>query len=188
MFYGNTCVLRFNDVFANRCFSSKALHAYRDSLDHVRASREDGVMRKLILILLLGCSACSTQAQDPVRTPPSGASAEARPAGGGETLARIRALVGDASCTHSGQCRTLPIGAMACGGPEDYLPYSESRTDEKALRALGEKHKAERLAENKASGLMSICRYLPDPGAVCTSGRCQLGASSPSQPSAPVAR
>lgn len=148
-------------------------------------------MRKLFLILLLGCSACTTQAQDPGRkgasagTPAAGAAA----AQGGDTLARIRALIGEASCTHSGQCRSLPVGALACGGPQAYLPYSESGTDEKALRALAEQFKAERQAEIKASGLVSTCRYLPDPGAVCSSGSCQLGASSPSAPSAPpVAR
>ena len=151
-------------------------------------------MRKLILILLFGCSACSSQAQDPARATPrvdapaANASAVQKPVESA-TLARIRTLIGEASCTHSGQCRTLPIGAMACGGPEGYLPYSESRTDEKSLRALGEQYKAERIAENKASGMMSICRYLPDPGAVCTSGSCQLGASSPSASSeSPVAR
>ncbi len=141
-------------------------------------------MRNLILIFLLGCAACTTQAQDPGR---KGAPTAQAPATG-DTLARIRATIGDASCTHSGQCRTLPIGAMACGGPESYLPYSESRTDEKTLRALGEQYKAERQAQNKASGLMSTCRYMTDPGAVCTSGSCVLGASSPAAPSSPVAR
>lgn len=143
-------------------------------------------MRKLILILLLGCSACTTQAQDPGRQParPAVPAESSAPAQGGDTLARIRALIGPASCTESSQCRTLPVGAMACGGPQAYLPYSTSGTDEKALRALGEQHKAERQAEIKAGGMVSICRHLPDPGAVCVSGACQLGASSP----APVAR
>lgn len=138
-------------------------------------------MRKLMLILLLGCAACTTQAQDPGRKGPDTAAV-----GGSDTLGRIRALIGEASCTHSGQCRSLPVGALACGGPQAYLPYSESRTDEKALRALAEQYKAERQAEIKASGLVSTCRYLVDPGAVCSSGSCQLGASSPSAP--PVAR
>ncbi|RZA29118.1 MAG: hypothetical protein EOP92_37915 [Lysobacteraceae bacterium] len=143
-------------------------------------SREDGHMRKLILILLLGCTACTTQAQDPGRKDAQAAGAPAAGSGSGDTLARIRALAGEASCTESGQCRTLPLGALACGGPESYLPYSTSRTDEKALRALGEQYKAERQAANAASGMMSICRHIPDPGAVCVSGSCQLGASSPS--------
>lgn len=137
-------------------------------------------MRKLILIFLLACSACATQAQDPgrkeVRAP---ASATTGAPDGSDTLARIRALAGGATCTESAQCRTLPVGAMPCGGPESYLPYSTSGTDEKALRALGEQYKAERQAANKAGGMMSICRHLPDPGAVCVSGSCQLGASSP---------
>ncbi len=138
-------------------------------------------MRKLILIILLACSACTTQAQDPGRkdvpAPASGVATGA--AGSGDTLARIRALAGSATCTESGQCRTLPVGAMPCGGPESYLPYSMAGTDEKALRALGEQYKAERQAASKAGGMMSICRHLPDPGAVCVSGSCQLGASSP---------
>lgn len=143
-------------------------------------------MRKLFLIFLLGCAACTTQAQDPGRQDAQRAAAPASGGGSGDTLARIRALAGEASCTESGQCRTLPVGALACGGPESYLPYSTSRTDEKALRALGEQYKAERQAANKAGGMMSICRHIPDPGAVCVSGSCQLGGSSPSP--APVAR
>lgn len=141
-------------------------------------------MRKLILILLLACSACTTQAGDPARQdqPAAAAPAAGAPAiagAGGDTVARIRGLIGEASCTESAQCRTLPIGAVACGGPQAYLPYSLARTDEKALRTLAEQYKAERQAAIKAGGLMSTCRHLPDPGAVCTSGSCQLGASSP---------
>lgn len=137
-------------------------------------------MRKLILILLLGCAACSTQAQDPGRKEAPRAGVPTTGSASGDTLARIRALAGEAPCIESGQCRTLPVGALACGGPESYLPYSISRTDEKALRALGEQYKTERQAATKADGMMSICRHMPDPGAVCVSGSCQLGGSSPS--------
>jgi len=176
---GNNCRCCRATCSGKGCRFGKARHAWRDSLDHTRGSREDEGMRKLILILLLGCAACTTQAQDPGRKAAPAAAA-------GDTLTRIRATIGEASCTDSGQCRTLPVGAMACGGPEAYLPYSESRTDEKALRALGEQYKTERQAAIKASGMVSTCRYLPDPGAVCTSGSCQLGASSPS--ASPAAR
>jgi hypothetical protein len=137
-------------------------------------------MRKLILVLLLGCAACTTQAQDPGRkaaTPAAPKAAAGAPATG-DTLARIRSLVGDAACTDSTQCRSLPIGAIACGGPQGYLPYAPARVDERALLALSERYKAERQAENKASGLMSTCRYMTDPGAVCTAGTCQLGSGS----------
>ena len=137
-------------------------------------------MRTLILVLLLGCSACSSNAQDPARaSAPAPAPANAAAAPAGDTLARIRAMTADATCTEHGQCRTVAIGANPCGGPQEYLPYSMMRTDEKALRGLAARHKAERQAQNQAGGMVSACRHIPDPGAVCTAGACQLGASSP---------
>lgn len=140
-------------------------------------------MRTLILILMLGCSACSLQARDsgfqaPVAIPPP-APITAPGADGGDALVRMRALIGTASCTASSQCRTVAVGAQACGGPQAYLPYSQARTDEKALLALAGQHRAEVKARLADGGMMSICRHLPDPGAVCISGSCQLGASSP---------
>lgn len=182
MSYGNSELLRATMGFTACCRLGKLRHAYRDSLDRMLARREDGHMRKLILIFLLACGACSTQAHDSGReeAPAPASTAATEGATGGDTLARIRALAGAGTCTESAQCRTLPVGAVPCGGPESYLPYSTAGTDEKALRALGEQYKAERQAANKAGGMMSICRHLPDPGAVCVSGRCQLGAASPS--------
>src|SRR3990167_6884371 len=47
--------------------------------------------------------------------PPKSASASR--AGEAALLARIDAEVGGAPCSSSTQCRTLPIGAKACGGP-----------------------------------------------------------------------
>ena len=114
--------------------------------------------------------------------PPPQSTAQIQPATNAsfdEQYEQARALANGGSCTESGQCRTLPLGAMACGGPEGYLPYSMSGTDEKALRALAEQYKAERQAASKTGGMMSICRHMPDPGAVCVSGSCQLGASAP---------
>ncbi|MGI4719889.1 MAG: hypothetical protein ACRYGO_17830 [Janthinobacterium lividum] len=139
-------------------------------------------MRKLILVFLLGCAACTTGAQDAARAPAAAsdaATAAATPADPAATLARLRAMTADATCTEHGQCRTVAVGANPCGGPQEYLPYSMMRTNEKDLLAVAERYKAERQAQNKASGMVSTCRYLPDPGAVCTSGSCQLGASSP---------
>jgi len=144
-------------------------------------------MRTLILILMLGCSACTLQARDsgfqaPVANPataPVSTTTTAPGADGGDALARMRALIGAASCTESSQCRTVAVGAQACGGPQAYLPYSQARTDEKALLALAGQHRAEVKARLADGGVMSICRHLPDPGAVCVSGSCQLGASSP---------
>ena len=134
-------------------------------------------MNKLLLILLLGCAACTTQAQGPKPSTPA-----APPAAGSDApsglLAQIRAMTADATCSDNSQCRSLPIGAMACGGPQDYLPYSTLRTNEKEVRELAERYKAERQGQISQRGEMSICRHRPDPGAVCVSGACQLGAGA----------
>lgn len=79
--------------------------------------------------------------------------------------AALQALIGDAACRDDGQCRTLPVGSLACGGPASYLPWSTLRSDEAALKAA-----AAPLAQRRpgsARGEVSICRVLPDPGARC---------------------
>lgn len=85
-------------------------------------------------------------------------------------------MIGGAACSDGAQCRTLPVGARACGGPEAYLAYSTANLSEPALKALAERYQRDRQAQNEASGMMSTCRVIPDPGAVCRAGTCQLGA------------
>jgi hypothetical protein len=133
-------------------------------------------MRKLILLLLAGCTACSTGAAPEA---PQAATRQAVQAPGsdrqGDTLARIRAMAGTPSCSDDSQCHTLALGARACGGPESYLPWSSAHTPQAEIQALGERYKEEQRAANAASGAMSTCRFMPDPGAVCRAGTCQLG-------------
>jgi len=121
----------------------------------------------LLLLACVTCVACAATSTRPVKTKP------AVPASG-DTLAQIRALIGDASCTDSSQCHTLAVGARACGGPQAYLPWSSANTDGAALAVLGEKFKKEREAAIAASDEMSTCQFLPDPGATCKAGTCQL--------------
>lgn len=92
----------------------------------------------------------------------------------GSTLEQIRAMIGSASCSEASQCRTLPVGARACGGPEAYLAYSTANLSEPALQALAERYSAERRAENEKSGMSSTCQIIQDPGAECRAGTCQL--------------
>ncbi|HEX8478485.1 MAG TPA: hypothetical protein VF663_09125 [Telluria sp.] len=120
----------------------------------------------LLLLACVTCVACAASSTRPVKPKP------ATPAG--DTLAQIRALIGDAACTDSSQCHTLAVGARPCGGPQTYLPWSSAKTDGAALAALGDKFKKEREAAIAASGEMSTCQFLPDPGAVCKAGTCQL--------------
>jgi len=138
-------------------------------------------MRKLILLLLAGCTACSTGATPQGASPATPSTSVAPQAvqapqdGRGDTLTRIRALAGTPACSEDSQCHTLALGARACGGPESYLPWSSARTSQAEIQALGERYKEERRAANAASGAMSTCQFMPDPGAVCRAGTCQLG-------------
>lgn len=127
-------------------------------------------MRPFSFLLLLACVTCVACAAT------SGGPAKPKPAtpATGDTLAQIRALIGNATCTDSSQCHTLAIGARPCGGPQAYLPWSSAHTDGAALAVLADSFKKEREAAIAASGEMSTCQFLPDPGAVCRAGTCQL--------------
>jgi hypothetical protein len=133
-------------------------------------------MRQLSLILLLACTACS--AAGPTGTPAPAAKAPvaaAAPPASSDLPGQMRALVGTAACTESAQCKTVPLGARACGGPESYLAYSTATTPAAPLQALAERYAQQRRAEQAASGMMSTCQFMPDPGAQCRAGSCQLG-------------
>lgn len=124
-------------------------------------------MRILTLLLILGCSGCSSGL---VAAPPPPAATA--PAAG--LLVQIRALAADTSCTASAQCHTLALGARACGGPQAYMAWSSAHTDGAALRLLGERHAQQEKARIAASGEVSDCRMIADPGAECRAGACQL--------------
>ena len=131
----------------------------------------------LIVLACITCVACAATVRAPAKPKPAAAPA-------GDTLAQIRALIGDAACTDNAQCHTLAIGARPCGGPQAYLPWSSAKTDGAALAVLGERFKKEREAAIAASGEMSTCQFLPDPGASCRAGTCQLNPQSPTGQSA----
>lgn len=137
-------------------------------------------MKNLILILLFGATAaCTTQAHDVANPPVKEGAPPVVALQPGATVSEIKRLIGTPTCSDNAQCRSLPVGALACGGPQEYLPYSTAKSDEKALLALAERSKTERQAEISRSGEMSICIHRPDPGAVCVAGACQLGSGAP---------
>jgi hypothetical protein len=143
-------------------------------------------MRKLVLLLLaaFAASGCGAQSGTQPAASPTLASQSAptaTAAAKGDTLTRIRTLIGSPSCTSDAQCHTLPLGGKACGGPQGYLAWSSAQTKEAELHALGDTYKEEQRAANDASGMMSNCRFVPDPGAICKTGICQLGSGAAAQ-------
>ncbi|MDQ1924858.1 hypothetical protein [Massilia pseudoviolaceinigra] len=88
--------------------------------------------------------------------------------------ARITAEIGDAACDNTSQCRTLPVGSKACGGPAGFLPWSAKRGNGELLARLAAEQAAAEKKMNENSGMMSTCSVEQDPGATCSAGKCVL--------------
>jgi len=76
----------------------------------------------------------------------------------------IGAKIGLAVCVSNDDCRTLPMGALACGGPADFRVYSTQSTDVAGLQRLGDEHQRlsrDRLALQQAVG-PCIARLPPE--------------------------
>ncbi|NHZ81627.1 hypothetical protein F2P44_20435 [Massilia sp. CCM 8695] len=110
----------------------------------------------------------------------SAAPAKPAPAAASDTAsslgARITAEIGDAACDNASQCRTLPVGSKACGGPAGFLPWSTKRSNGELLARLAAEQAAAEKKVNEKSGMMSTCSVEQDPGATCNAGRCVLQA------------
>ena len=136
-------------------------------------------------IALAACvHALPATAADPPARPASAASSLSRDGSGPALHAQVQRLIGRAACDSDAQCRTLPLGARACGGPETYVAWSVLGTDQAALQRAGDRYGQWQARQQARSGTMSICMVEVDPGAVCSrsattaqpdTGRCVLG-------------
>jgi len=96
--------------------------------------------------------------------------------------ANIESLIGDAACDSDAQCRTVGVGAKACGGPQAYLAWSSKRTDGAALQQAAERQARAARAAAEASGIMSNCMVTKDPGAFCAASAGAEGAAAGAKP------
>lgn len=129
--------------------------------------------------LMLG--AC--HATSPVQPKPAAASEARTPQA---LMEQIQAEIGTARCEQDSQCRSLPVGHKACGGPAGHVAWSTLVGDEGRLQALAQQHQqASRVVQEK-SGLVSDCMLVTDPGARCNAQtqRCELNPRGRGGPSA----
>jgi hypothetical protein len=80
----------------------------------------------------------------------------------------VTTRTGLATCVQDSDCRSLPMGALACGGPSRFHPYSKLLTDETAMAKLGDDHRrlsAELLTLQTAVG---PCVALATPTPFCS--------------------
>lgn len=124
---------------------------------------------------LLAWAALTSCAQPAPTAPVAPAASAAQTETEAARLSReLRSVIGPAACTSDTQCRTLAVGAKACGGPGGYWAWSSSGTDEARLRDLAQRQTQAATAENMRSGMLSNCSVVTDPGARCQAGRCVL--------------
>lgn len=87
---------------------------------------------------------------------------------------RIEVEIGEAACTSDAQCRTLPIGAQSCGGPESWMAWSVASGRADVVLALADDLAAMQRQRNRRFGILSTCQVVPDPGSLCRERRCVL--------------
>ena len=91
----------------------------------------------------------------------------------GDLMAQVRALAKTAGCATAGDCRALPVGRKACGGPRAYVVYCPASTDEAALQAkIGELDRAD-IEANR--GAVSDCMLVTEPDITVSGGQCRAG-------------
>ena len=128
---------------------------------------------------LLSVAGCQSAVPSTVTTPTAAASSAPSKTNGGESEAalqqQINTAIGQAPCTADSQCRTIGVGANACGGPAAWRAWStQNNPKSEALQSLVDQLATLQRQRQAQSGMVSTCRYLPDPGAVCQAQRCVL--------------
>ena len=148
-----------------------------------RKPHDKSAVKLLPLLPLLALIACTSHAgstQTAASVPPTAPGQSA-------TMAELKAAIGAASCASHAECKTIGVGAKACGGPGAYVAWSQRDTNGELVRTLAAKSTAERKAQIAARGEIGICRVTPDPGATCvipagaSLGQCALGGASSAQ-------
>ncbi len=85
---------------------------------------------------------------------------------------QLKQLIDDQSCDNSSQCKVLPVGSRACGGPSSFIVYSTKTADTAEVEKLAKDITALEKQFNAANDMMSICQHLTAPGAQCSENTC----------------
>jgi hypothetical protein len=162
----------------------------------------------LALALLLSLAACKDDDAVPVAATPGGAAliasqpavsstaqvpppptlqvAAATPVAGAASAdyATVHAklestLDGASACTADSECRSVAVGAKACGGPTGYRAYSTKTADPSTVEALAGQDHDLALQAAHDSHQVSPCFMLADPGARCQQNKCVTGRAAP---------
>lgn len=89
-----------------------------------------------------------------------------------EARADLDAAIGTPRATRANECRLLPVGERACGGPASYIVYSASGEAEIAIIRAAARVTALDREANAQFEIMSTCEVIPEPMTVVENGVC----------------
>lgn len=81
--------------------------------------------------------------------------------------------VGDAAAKRPEQCRAIPLGSKACGGPQSFLVYSTAVSNERRLQELARQYAEAEEKYNRVTGAVSTCSFLMPPEVHLEHGKCK---------------
>ena len=144
---------------------------------------DDGPLTPAGAALVASAPAVAATKVPPPPTLQSVATAPAS-AAAGDDLASVEAqldgvLTKASACTADAQCRSVAVGAKACGGPTGYRAYSGKSASPDSVEALAQHERELAAAQAKASHQVSPCFMLADPGARCLQNKCVTGRAAP---------
>ena len=127
----------------------------------------------VLLIALNGCVATSQVAQEPLINNLDGPMAQLQ-FDTKQLYQRLQKLTADKTCEQDQQCKVMGIGSKACGGPEQFIVYSEQETDSKMLAITSERYAKLKQEQQSRLGMMGTCQQLVSPIASCQAKKCVL--------------
>ena len=87
---------------------------------------------------------------------------------------RMQRLTADKNCQETAECKLLPVGNKACGGPEQYLLYSSQQTDEKLLAITNDRYSKLKKQQQQRLGMYTTCQMVIEPVAQCRQRQCVI--------------
>jgi hypothetical protein len=84
----------------------------------------------------------------------------------------IQEFAKNKACSNGDDCRTMPMGAKACGGPTNYIIYALSKTDEKQLAEKVKQYTEFQKELNIKYNRVSDCKFEIPPTVDCLNGVC----------------
>jgi len=91
----------------------------------------------------------------------------------------IQRLAGDLRCNNVSQCRALPLGKRACGGPDEYVVFSTMTAKVAQLEKKAAEYTLLQEALLRGKPETGPCEIILEPTLQCVRQRCRTDESAP---------